>query len=254
MRTALRTSIVTAALAGVLLAPAATAFAAPAAAPSVAAVTSVSVSSIAANSSNTDRYDGESVLVADGRIAVLRNKSEGPEAWIRAVAPDWKPGDGWAGRVLAKLDTAHPRAVVEGVQYDLKKIDAGADEGRYILNVYVLGEGALSGWYLLPKAEPATTPSAKPSTKPGAKPSAQPSAKPSAKPGAAASTAPTADVKPQTVAVPKGPVAAGAELAARETADTTGAATAAVAAGLAALVLALGTGFMVRARKARSRG
>ncbi|AWZ09926.1 MULTISPECIES: hypothetical protein [unclassified Streptomyces] len=247
MRTALRTSIVTAALAGVLLAPAATAFAATAAAPSVAAVTSVSVSSIAANSSNTDRYDGESVLVADGRIAVLRNESEGPEAWIRAVAPDWKPGDGWAGRVLAKLDTAHPRAVVEGVQYDLKKIDAGADEGRYILNVYVLGEGALSGWYLLPKAEPATTPSAKPSTTP------------SAKPGAAASAAPTADVKPQTVAVPKGPVAAGAELAARETADTTGAATtgaatAAVAAGLAALVLALGTGFMVRARKARSRG
>ncbi|MFZ3472475.1 PT domain-containing protein [Streptomyces sp. 4.24] len=252
MRTALRTSIVTAALAGVLLAPAATAFAASAAA------SSVSVSPIAANSSDTDRYDGESVLVADGRIAVLRNKSEGPEAWIRAVAPDWKPGDGWAGRVLAKLDTAHPRAVVEGVQYDLKKIDGGPDEGRYILNVYVLGEGALSGWYLLPKAEPATAPpakpSAKPSTKPSAKPSAQPSAKPGAKPGAAASAAPTAEVKPQTVAVPKGPVAAGAELAARETADTTGAATAAVAAGLAALVLALGTGFMVRARKARSRG
>ncbi|WP_327253861.1 hypothetical protein [Streptomyces sp. NBC_01244] len=28
---------------------------------------------------------------------MLRNGAEGPEVWIRAVAADWKPGDGWAG-------------------------------------------------------------------------------------------------------------------------------------------------------------
>ncbi|MFD9306040.1 hypothetical protein ACFWCB_25880 [Streptomyces sp. NPDC060048] len=245
MRTALRTSIVTAALAGALLAPAATALAAPAAS-SVPAVTSVPV---AANTSDDDRYDGESVLVGKGRIAVLRNKSEGPEAWIRAVAADWKPGDGWAGRVLAKLDPSHPRAVVEGTQYDLTK----TNDGRYGLNVRVLGEGASDGFYLLPKAEPATKPSTKPSVKPSAAPSVKPTAKPSAPsaPSAKAAVAPTTDVKPQTAVVPKGPVAAGAELAAADTDDST---TAAAGAGLVAIFAGLGTAFMVRARKTRARG
>ncbi|MDD9378422.1 hypothetical protein M8Z33_17525 [Streptomyces sp. ZAF1911] len=248
MRTALRTSIVTAALAGALLAPAATAIAAPAA-QAVTAVTSTSV--LSGNPSTDDRYDGETVLVAKGRIAVLRNAAEGPEVWIRAVSPDWKPGDGWAGRVLAKLDPTHKRAVIEGIEYDLRKVEAGQDKNRYGLNVHVLGEGASNGWYLLPKATPATKPAPKPTTKPAEQSVAKPAA------------------KPQTAVVPKGPVAAGAELtdgsdatddaeasestqtAAADTDDTT---TAATGAALIAIFAGLGTTLAVRARKARARG
>ncbi|MFJ7267110.1 hypothetical protein ACIQV3_10670 [Streptomyces sp. NPDC099050] len=157
MRTALRTALVTAALAGALLAPATTAVAAPAAqaVTSLSAVTAVTaVPAVPGDPSGNDRYDGEKVLVAKGTLAVLRNGAEGPEVWIRAVAPDWKPGDGWAGRVLAKLDPAHERAVVAGVQYDLKRIDSGPYEGRYGFDVRVLGEGTAKGRHILPKAAP----------------------------------------------------------------------------------------------------
>ncbi|MGW5396379.1 hypothetical protein [Streptomyces sp. NPDC003952] len=223
MRTALRTSIVTAALAGALLAPAATAIAAPAqAASSVSAVSAVAAAS--ADPSGNDRYDGEIVDLGKGKIAVLRNKSEGPEVWIRAGLP----GHGWAGRVLAMLDLTHPLAVLDGVQYKLTNNGEGFD-------IRVLGEGA-STFQLMPKAERAT----KPSTKPAAKPSAKPAAKPAA--------APATDAKPQTVVVPQGSVAAGAELTTRDD-DTT----AAVAAGLVALLAGLGTALMLRARKARAR-
>ncbi|MFB6523658.1 hypothetical protein [Streptomyces sp. NPDC056401] len=241
MRTALRTSIVTAALAGALLAPAATAIAAPAQA-------ATSVSAVSASGTGNDRYDGEAVQVADGRIAVLRNKSEGPEAWIRAVSADWKPGDSWTGRVLAKLDTTHKRAVIEGIQYDLKKIEDGPDKDRYVLNVYVLGEGAVRCWYLLPKAEPVAKPSTKPAVKPSAKPAVKPATVPAAKPAAAPAA------KPQTAVVPKGPVAAGAEVAATAAADTDNTTTAATGAALIAILAGLGTTFAVRARKARARG
>lgn len=256
MRTALRTSIVTAALAGALLAPAATAIAAPAA-QTVTAVTSASVlsantsanssanksASTSASTSPDDRYDGETVLVAKGRIAVLRNAAEGPEVWIRAVSPDWKPGDGWAGRVLAKLDPTHKRAVIEGIEYDLRKVDVGREKNRYGLNVHVLGEGASNGWYLLPRATPATKPAPEPTVKPTAKPTAKPAAVPAA--------------EPQTAVVPKGPVAAGAEItetpqtAAADTDNTT---TAATGAALVAILAGLGASFMLRARKARARG
>ncbi|MFE4260102.1 hypothetical protein [Streptomyces sp. NPDC056883] len=244
MRTALRTSIVTAALAGALLAPAASAIAAPSA-QAVTAVTSASVLSAdtSANTSPDDRYDGDTVLVAKGRIAVLRNGAEGPEVWIRAVSPDWKPGDGWAGRVLAKLDPTHKRAVIEGIEYDLRKVEVGQDKNRYGLNVHVLGEGASNGWYLLPKATPATKPTAKPTTKPSVKPAEQPAAKPAAVPAA----------KPQTAVVPKGPVAAGAE-STEAVADTDNTTTAATGAALIAILAGLGTTFAVRARKARARG
>ncbi|MFE9562587.1 hypothetical protein ACFYM0_15940 [Streptomyces sp. NPDC006487] len=242
MRTALRTSIVTAALAGALLAPAATAIAAPTAQAVTSGSAVTTVSAVYGNSSGNDRYDGEKVLVAKGTLAVLRNGAEGPEVWIRAVAADWKPGDGWAGRVLAKLDPAHKRAVVEGIQYDLKKIGSGPYEGRYGLTVRVLGEGASNGWYILPKATPATKPVPKPTTKPTAKPSVKPSAKPAVKPASA--------TRPQTVVVPRGPIAAGAEIAAEDT-DTT---TAATGAALVAILAGLGTAFAVRARKARARG
>ncbi|WP_327305730.1 hypothetical protein OG730_21200 [Streptomyces sp. NBC_01298] len=245
MRTALRTSIVTAALAGALLAPAATALAAPTApaAQAAQAVTSTStvtaVSAASGNTSGVDRYDGEKHLVAKGRLAVLRNGAEGPEVWIRAVGPDWKPGDGWAGRVLAKLDPAHKRAVIDGIRYDLKKITSGPHEGRYGLGVRVLGGGTADGWYILPKA-------AKPTPQATTKPSAKPTTKPAVKP---------ASVTPQTVVVPRGPVAAGAEItgaASADTGDTTS--TAAAGAALIAILAAVGTAFMVRARKARARG
>lgn len=251
MRTAFRTSIVTAALAGALLAPAATAIAAPSAqaATSTSAVTAVSA--VSADPSGNDRYDGEKVLVAKGRLAVLRNGAEGPEVWIRAVAADWKPGGGWAGRVLAKLDPTHKRAVVEGIQYDLRKIGPGPYEGRYGLNVRVLGEGASNGWYILPKAAPATKPVPKPTTKPTTKPATKPSVKPSAKPAVRPASAAT---RPQTVVVPQGPVAAGAEIAAGATDSTGDATTAATGAALVAILAGLGATFLIRARKARARG
>ncbi|MCX5297221.1 hypothetical protein OG898_12045 [Streptomyces sp. NBC_00193] len=225
MRTALRTSIVTAALAGALLAPAATAIAAPA----QAAQPVTAVSAVSADPSGNERYDGEIVQLGKGKIAVLRNKSEGPEVWIRAGAGVAQPGTArWAGRVLAVLDLTHPLAVLDGVQYKLTNNGEGFD-------IRVLGEGA-STFQLMPKAEPA----AKPSTKPAAKPAAKPSAKPAAKPAT--------DAKPQTVVVPKGPVAAGAELAPQDDVNT-----AAIGAGLVAMFAALATALMLRARKARTR-
>ncbi|MCX5123976.1 hypothetical protein [Streptomyces sp. NBC_00347] len=232
MRTALRTSIVTAALAGALLAPAATAIAAPA----QAAQPVTAVSAVSADPSGNDRYDGydgEIVQLGKGKIAVLRNKSEGPEVWIRAGAGVAQPGTArWAGRVLAVLDLTHPLAVLDGVQYKLTNNGEGFD-------IRVLGEGA-STFQLMPKAEPAAKPSTKPATKPAAKPAAKPSAKPAAKPAT--------DAKPQTVVVPKGPVAAGAELAPQDDVNT-----AAIGAGLVAMFAALATALMLRARKARTR-
>ncbi|MFG2337202.1 hypothetical protein [Streptomyces yangpuensis] len=245
MRSALRTSIVTAALAGALLAPAATAFAAPA---------PQAVTPVTATASQGDRFGGETVLVGPGRIAVLRNDVEGPEIWIRAVAPDWKPADGWAGRVLAKLDNGHLREVVDGVEYIL----ADADNGRYGLNVHVQGEGASDGFYLLPEAttKPSEKPTAKPSEKPSAKPSATPADKAAdkgtdktaAKPSATTGSAPKAQAVGQTAVVPKGGVAAGAEIAAEDSDDST---TVYAGAGLAAIVAGLGAAFIAR-RRART--
>ncbi|MFB6810826.1 hypothetical protein [Streptomyces sp. NPDC056387] len=182
------------------------------------------------------RYDGEVVLVGKGRIAVLRNDAEGPEVWIRAVSDDWKPGDGWAGRVLAALDPSGPRAVVDGTVYELAK----ADNGRYGLTVRAQGGGA-PALYLLPGAEPAA---------------AKPAAQPAAVVQSAVSVQPAADVKPQggaqTVVVPRGGVAAGAELAAEDTGNST---TAAAGAGLVAIFAGVGVALMARARRAtRGRG
>ncbi len=245
MRSALRTSIVTAALAGMLLAPAATAFAAPAAQTAAA-----SVSAVAASTPGDDRYDGEVVLVGEGRIAVLRSTSEGPEVWIRAVAADWKPADGWAGRVLATLDTSDTRAVVDGVEYTLTK----ADDGRYGLNVHVQGEGASNGFHLLPKSTPAPAKDEAAAPKPTASPTVAP--------------APKAQTAGQTSVVPKGPVAAGAEVPAAEApaaeapaagipataaedTDNDNATTLASGAGLIAIFGALGASVALRRRRAQ---
>ncbi|NXY95502.1 hypothetical protein HYE82_14105 [Streptomyces sp. BR123] len=174
-----------------------------------------------------DRYDGEVVLVGKGRIAVLRNDSEGPEVWIRAVAENWKPADGRAGRVLATLNPSSPHAVLDGTEYRL----ARTDNGRYGLTVHVQGEGA-SDFYLLPEAKTSDKTVAK----------------------TTAVVKPAADVKPQTVAqtvvVPQGAVAAGAEIAAEDTDNST---TLAAGGGLIAILAALGAARTARSRADRKR-
>ncbi|MEU9304367.1 hypothetical protein [Streptomyces sp. NPDC048269] len=117
MRTALalRTSIVTAALAGAMLIPAAgAAFAAPAAAPRTA------------TASDNSRYEGEPVYIGEGLVAVLRNKAEGPEAWIRVVGAGWKPGDPYMFRVLAKLDREQTSDTANGLSLKLTKAETAA--------------------------------------------------------------------------------------------------------------------------------
>ncbi|PKV87478.1 hypothetical protein [Streptomyces sp. TLI_146] len=107
MRHALRTALAAAVVAGVALTPvvtATTALAAPA-------------SSAAESGATGDRYDGLKVSLAPGYLAVLRNHTAdgGGEAWIRAVGPDWKPSDGYAGRVLTVLDRNRTSATVDGL-------------------------------------------------------------------------------------------------------------------------------------------
>ncbi|MFD0269933.1 hypothetical protein ACFVGY_25735 [Streptomyces sp. NPDC127106] len=174
-----------------------------------------------------DRYDGEAVLVGEGRIAVLRNDSEGPEVGIRAVAENREPADGRAGRVLATLDVSRPRAVVDGTAYEL----AETDDGRYDLTVRVQGEGA-SDSYLLPEAAPSTTTAAKTTV----------------------AVRPATDMKPQTgaqtVVVPQGAVAAGAEIAAEDTDNST---TLAAGGGLIAILAGLGAAWTACNRAARNR-
>ncbi|MER6391028.1 hypothetical protein ABT236_21495 [Streptomyces sp. NPDC001523] len=242
MRTALRTSIVTAALAGALLAPAAGAFAAPA----PQAVTAVS-----GTTSGSDRYAGELVLVADGVLAVLRNESEGPEVWLRAVGPDWKPSDGWAGHVYEVLNRTHTAATIDGNTFTLVKADTATP------SLTVRGPAGTSS-HPLPKGKPSTEPSTKPSAEPSAKPSPAASAKPSAKPTVVSSAKPSAaagvttktDVKAQTAVVPRGAVAAGAEIA---TADTDDSSTVAAGAGLLAIFAALGAAALHLSRRSRGR-
>ncbi|MFD8415722.1 hypothetical protein ACFV2Q_28870 [Streptomyces sp. NPDC059650] len=180
-----------------------------------------------------DRFDGEIVLVGKGRIAVLRNDAEGPEVWIRAVADDWKPADGRAGRVLATLTLSSPHAVVDGTDYKLAKTDAG----RYGLTVRVQGEGA-ADFYLLPEATRSTKTVA--TTTVAVK--------------SVADVKPAADVKPQTAAqtvvVPQGAVAAGAEIAAEDTDDST---TLAAGGSLVAILAGLGAAWAARNRAARNR-
>ncbi|MFD9523221.1 hypothetical protein [Streptomyces sp. NPDC059979] len=152
MRTALavRTSIVTVALAGALLIPAAgSAFAAPAS----AAVQTVAAQTVAARTdaaSDNDRYEGEPVYIGEGLVAVLRNKAEGPEAWIRAVGPGWKPGDTYMVRVVAKLDRTLPHDTVNGLSLELTK----AATARPVLVVTAKNGSTTS--YPLPAGQAAT--------------------------------------------------------------------------------------------------
>ncbi|MFE9536465.1 hypothetical protein [Streptomyces sp. NPDC006691] len=167
-RTPLRAAITVAALAGALLTPAA-AFAA----------TSTATSAPAAAQPAADRYDGQKVLVykdaGHGVIAVLRNGSEGPEAWLRAVGPNWKPGDVWAVKVIAAVSRQTPsdtaKEYVPGLKAQLLKADTATPVLR------VTAPNGTVKTYALPKgtaAKPTGTPSTKPTETPSTKPSGQP--------------------------------------------------------------------------------
>ncbi|MGW7451737.1 hypothetical protein [Streptomyces sp. NPDC054787] len=124
MRTALRASLATAVLAGALLAPAAGAAYAATAATSATAVTAVTAATQSvpvAPETDPDRFTGTPVYLGEGLVAVLRNKAEGPEAWIRAVGPDWKPGDHYMFRVLATLSRMNLTQTVNGLELELVK-------------------------------------------------------------------------------------------------------------------------------------
>ncbi|MFE5492281.1 hypothetical protein ACFQ7Z_20370 [Streptomyces virginiae] len=145
MRTALRTSAVTVALAGAMLLPAAgPAFAAPAANPQSASAPA------SAPASDNSRYEGEPVSIGEGLVAVLRNRAEGPEAWIREVGPRWKPGDDYMVRVVTKLDRTLPHDRAKGLDLELTK----AASARPALVVTAADGSATS--YPLPAGEAGT--------------------------------------------------------------------------------------------------
>lgn len=313
MRTALRTSIVTAALAGAMLAPAAgAAFAAPAAPAAQTAVAST-------YGTVSDRYEGQAVYIGEGLVAVLRNKAEGPEAWIRYVGPDWKPGDTYMVRVMGLLTRAEPTATLNGLQLKLTKAQTAApvltvtkEDGT--TRSFPLPKGTSSkscvsevktvrlGEYRSadltmsskgPKAyvrnlEGAPAPVTLDRTHPngsnpdtlridnpsGAKPvlrwkyqsgdAAKTASFPALPKGCkldykvteqGAKPAPKPQPKPQTgaqtVVVPKGPVAAGAELPVETVADTDNTTTVAAGAGLIAVFGALGASVFLRRRRAQ---
>ncbi|MER5762882.1 hypothetical protein [Streptomyces sp. NPDC002082] len=315
MRTALvlRTSTVTAALAGAMLLPTAgAAFAAP-----VTATPQAAAAPAAVAASDNSRYEGKAVYIGEGLVAVLRNKVEGPEAWIRKVGSGWKPGDNYMGPVLTTLDrdapfdkpggmefylteaaSAHPVLVVtakDGTKksYPLPAGEASTDckvgpksaptgpELRVELYLTRNGPKAVlwdtNGdiWETLTRSHPAApesevtkprilnpssaTPVFEWRTMSGTVKRAPFPAFPKGcktsyvftKP-APTTPAPTKP-KPQTVVVPKGPVAAGAELG-TETGEGAGAPVAVAGVGVLSAAALLGAAFAVRGRRARSRG
>ncbi|MFH9421321.1 hypothetical protein [Streptomyces sp. NPDC017529] len=112
-RRTLRTAVASAALGAALLGSASGAFAAT---PATAATAAAKPASAGA-----DRYAGQPVYIGNGMVAVLRNvrSAGGPEAWIRYVGPQWKPGSWYLVRVLDVLDRGHPSAQVKGLSLRL---------------------------------------------------------------------------------------------------------------------------------------
>ncbi|MFJ9544638.1 hypothetical protein [Streptomyces erythrochromogenes] len=321
MRTALRTSVVTVALAGAMLVPAAgAAFAAAAAAPQ----------SASAPASDNSRYEGEPVYIGEGLVAVLRNKAEGPEAWIREVGPQWKPGDTYMVRVVTKLDRTLPHDQAKGLDLELthaasarpvlvvtaadgratsyplpageastdcrvgpvgQEMGAGMKAELYLSELgpkvllFEAGDGG-RGFAQLDRTHPSLPESAGiiarivnpssarpvfewktqggndtvgrvafPAFPQGCKPSyAFTDDKPVTKPTTPSPASTPAPVKPQTAGqtsvVPKGPVAAGAELPAKAAADTVDTATMTAGAALIAAFGALAASVVLRRRHA----
>ncbi|MFF4221988.1 hypothetical protein ACFYZH_03865 [Streptomyces abikoensis] len=137
------------------------------------------------------RYAGNAVYIGNGMVAVLRNDPEagGPEAWIRHVGEQWKPGDTYMVRVVGKLDRENTSATIEGLQ--LRLVDA--DGSAPVLEV--TGNGATKT-FALPKGQPAG--------KSGASTGSAANATQAKAVNASAQLA-------QTKAIPQGGVAAGAE-------------------------------------------
>ncbi|WP_330332250.1 hypothetical protein OHS33_22765 [Streptomyces sp. NBC_00536] len=115
LRTSLVTAALTGALAATLLTPATPASYA-ATGPAVAAPPSPS-----GTATDGSRYEGVPVYIGKGLVAVLRNKAEGPEAWIRYVGTGWKPGNPYLVRVMDKLDRTHPTTTLSGLHLALTK-------------------------------------------------------------------------------------------------------------------------------------
>ncbi|OAR24487.1 hypothetical protein A8W25_19025 [Streptomyces sp. ERV7] len=134
MRHVLRTALATAVVAGVALTPVVTA---------TTALAAPSVPKSAAAKTTETRYSGYPVYLAKGYVAVLRNRVSdgGPEAWIRAVNPNWQRGDDYMGRLMAKLDRDTTSATVDGLRLSLRNLDGdvpllkldGAGESRTIM-------------------------------------------------------------------------------------------------------------------------
>ncbi|WP_326588377.1 hypothetical protein [Streptomyces sp. NBC_01294] len=118
MRTALRASLATAVLAGALLTPAAGA--------AYAATTTVPQAATVAPENAPDRFAGTPVHIGEGLVAVLRHEAEGPEAWIRVVGPDWKPGENYMFRVLTVLDRMNITDTANGLDVEITKVNSAA--------------------------------------------------------------------------------------------------------------------------------
>ncbi|MFJ3232328.1 hypothetical protein [Streptomyces sp. NPDC086787] len=96
------------------------------------------------------RYAGRAVAVGQDMVAVLRDdpRAGGPEAWIRAVSPRWRPGDAYMYRVLASLDRVHATAKERGLTLTLTGTDGSAPALRVT--------GARSGARTFPLPETGT--------------------------------------------------------------------------------------------------
>lgn len=136
MRTALRTSIVTAALAGALLAPAAgSAFAAPIA---------QAVASTEAAASKAKRVALSESLVAD----MINSATEAPSVKVFAVLPDGTVHP----KAIASLDREHTKVSIQGTTFTLTK----ADSAEPVLTVFESESGTTTS-FPLPKGK-ATSP------------------------------------------------------------------------------------------------
>ncbi|MEU4199674.1 hypothetical protein AB0F64_06950 [Streptomyces sp. NPDC026294] len=117
-RRTLRAAVASAALGAAVLGSASGAFAATPA----TTTTPVTVATAAQSAADpTARYEGKPIAIGNGMVAVLRNvpAAGGPEAWIRYVGPQWKPGDWYLVRVLGLLDREHPSAHLKGLSLRL---------------------------------------------------------------------------------------------------------------------------------------
>ncbi|WDM15904.1 hypothetical protein J3S85_33050 [Streptomyces lavenduligriseus] len=116
-RALLTASVLLTALGTTAVLPVATASAAP----TLKAGNTAKAAKTAPKPNPAGRYAGKAVAVGKDMVAVLRNdpKAGGPEAWIRAVPKNWRSGDPYMGRTLAKLDRGHVTAAQRGLSLRL---------------------------------------------------------------------------------------------------------------------------------------